>query len=75
MTKILLLSNSQSMLNSLSERLRFENFATAEAPNINTATEMCRNDHYDVAIVDGDGKFDNIGDLALPTIIIVRKAE
>ena len=75
MTKILLLSDSQSMLNSLSERLRFENFATAEAPNINTATEMCRNDHYDVAIVDGDGKFDNIGDLALPTIIIVRKAE
>ena len=75
MTKILLLSDSQSMLNSLSERLRFENFATAEAPNINTATEMCRNDHYDVAIVDGDGKFDNIGELALPTIIIVRKAE
>lgn len=75
MTKILLLSDSQSMLNSLSERLRFENFTTATALNINTASEMCHNEHYDVAIVDGDGKFDNIEELALPTIFIVRKAE
>ena len=50
MTKILLLSRSKSMLNSLSERLQFENFATTETSSINNANELCQNDNYDAAM-------------------------
>ena len=70
MTKILLLSRSKSMLNSLSERLQFENFATTETSSINSANELCQNDNYDAAIVDGDME---IEDMDLPMIVITRQ--
>ena len=72
MTKILLLSRSKSMLNSLSERLQFENYATTEIDNIPSATELCRSGHYDAAIVDGDLELEDVG---LPTIIVARKPD
>ena len=70
MTKILLLSRSKSMLNSLSERLQFENFATTETDSLPSATEMCRSEHYDAAIVDGEMELEEMG---LPVIVISRK--
>lgn len=72
MTKILLLSDSKAMLNSLSERLQFENFDTTTSSDIATAEEMCHDIHFDVAIVDGSISTKNMG---LPTIVVVRKAE
>ncbi|MBO7186066.1 MAG: sigma-54-dependent Fis family transcriptional regulator [Alistipes sp.] len=72
MTKILLLSRSKSMLNSLRERLQFENYATTEIDNIPSATELCRSGHYDAAIVDGDMELEDVG---LPTIIVARKPD
>ena len=70
MTKILLLSRSKSMLNSLSERLQFENFATIETSSVNGATELCSNDSFDAAIVDGDMELEDFG---LPMIVITRQ--
>lgn len=70
MTKILLLSSSKSLLNSLGERLRFENFATAETDNIPHASELCRSDSFDAAIVDGEMEMADIG---LPLIVVTRK--
>lgn len=70
MTKILLLSQSKSLLNSLNERLRFENFVTDEVDNCQTATEMCRAGKFDVVIADDQM---NITDMELPTIVITRK--
>ena len=70
MTKILILSPSKSMLNSLAERLRFENFSTAEADSLPSATEMCRTATFDAAIVDGDME---LADIGLPTIVVARK--
>ena len=72
MTKILLLSHSKSMLNSLSERLRFENFDTSEADNITSATEMYDTNNFDAAIVDGVMELKDIG---LPTIVVAQKAD
>lgn len=70
MTKILLLSRSKSMLNSLSERLQFENFATIETSSITSANELCLNDSFDAAIVDGEMEIEDIG---LPMIVITRQ--
>ena len=70
MTKILLLSRSKSMLNSLSERLQFENFATTETSSINSANDLCLNDDFDAAIVDGDMEIEDMG---LPMIVITRQ--
>jgi DNA-binding NtrC family response regulator len=70
MTKILLLSRSKSMLNSLSERLQFENFATSETSSLSSANELCQNDHFDAAIIDGDME---LGDIGLPMIVITRQ--
>ncbi|MBR4028142.1 MAG: sigma-54-dependent Fis family transcriptional regulator [Alistipes sp.] len=70
MTKILLLSRSKSMLNSLSERLQFENFATIETSSIDSATELCSSDHFDAAIIDGEMELEDIG---LPMIVITRQ--
>ena len=67
MTKILLLSRSKSMLNSLSERLQFENFATIETSTISSANELCQNDNFDAAIVDGEMELE---DMELPMIVI-----
>lgn len=69
MTKILLLSHSKSMLNSLRERLNFENFATTEADNTAQAMELCRTEHFDIAIVDGEYSAEEMG---LPTIVVTR---
>ena len=69
MTKILLLSHSKSMLNSLRERLNFENFATTEADNTAQAMELCRTEHFDIAIVDGEF---SVEEIELPTIVISR---
>jgi DNA-binding NtrC family response regulator len=60
------------MLNSLRERLQFENYATTEIDNIPSATELCRSGHYDAAIVDGDMELEDVG---LPTIIVARKPD
>ena len=70
MTKILLLSHSKSILNSLSERLQFENFTTTETTTMSAANELCQNDHFDAAIVDGDMALEDIG---LPMIVITRQ--
>lgn len=72
MTKILLLSRSKSMLNSLSERLRFENYATTETEDTVQATELCRSGHFDAAIVDSEVGFETMG---LPMIVITRKPD
>ncbi|MBO7263875.1 MAG: sigma-54-dependent Fis family transcriptional regulator [Alistipes sp.] len=70
MTKILLLSRSKSMLNSLSERLQFENFSTTESSSINNANELCSSDTYDAVIVDGDMELE---DMVVPMIVITRQ--
>ena len=69
MTKILLLSHSKSMLNSLRERLNFENFTTTEAETPQRASELHQTEHFDVAIVDGEFSLEEID---LPTIVIAR---
>lgn len=69
MTKILLLSHSKSMLNSLRERLNFENYSTTEADTLSHATELCGSYDFDVAIVDGEFGAEEIG---LPTIVVTR---
>jgi DNA-binding NtrC family response regulator len=70
MTKILLLSRSKSMLNSLSERLQFENFATTETSSINSANDLCQNDNFDAAIVAGAMAIEDMG---VPMIVITRQ--
>lgn len=69
MTKILLLSHSKSMLNSLRERLNFENFTTTEADSMSHVAELCRTTHFDVAIIDGEFSSEQIG---VPTIVVTR---
>lgn len=69
MIKILLLSNSKSMLNSLRERLNFEEFTTAESEGLTEALELCHAEHFDIAIVDGEF---SLNELKLPTIVIAR---
>ena len=61
MTKILLLSHSKSMLNSLRERLNFENIATTEAESLPRATELCNTGHFDAAIIDGEFSSEEMG--------------
>ena len=70
MTKILLLSRSKSILNSLSERLQFENFATIGASSIDSANELCSSDHFDAAIIDSDMELEDMG---VPMIVITRQ--
>ena len=70
MTKILILFHQRSMRNSLSERLRFENFLIDEADTESRAQEMCRTANYDAAIVGSDIEFDAV---ALPKIVIAQQ--
>lgn len=70
MTKILLLSRSKSIINSLSERLQFENFATIGASSIDSANELCSSDHFDAAIIDSDMELEDMG---VPMIVITRQ--
>lgn len=67
MAKILLLSPSKGMLHSLSERLNFENIATAEADNLPQAKNLCNTDEFDAAIVDSELLSE---DIKIPSIVI-----
>ena len=60
------------MINSLSERLQFEDFATFKADTPSVASEICRSESLDAAIVDSDIELEEI---ALPTIVVTRKAD
>ena len=64
MTKILLLFRSKSMLNSLGERLRFENFSTVE---LHDTSEVVSCEDIDIAIA-GDNI--DIAQLGVPTIVV-----
>ena len=64
MTKILLLFRSKSMLNSLGERLRFENFSTVE---LHDTSEVVSCEDVDIAIA-GDNI--DIAQLGVPTIVV-----
>ena len=57
------------MLNSLRERLNFENIATTEAESLPRANELCRTGHFDAAIIDSEFSAQEMG---LPTIIVTR---
>ena len=67
MTKILLLFRTKSMLNSLGERLRFENFSTFELSSQSEAEQLCQNEDIDVAITGDDI---DISSPTLPRIIV-----
>ena len=67
MTKILLLFRTKSMLNSLSERLRFENFATYELMSESDAEQLCLNEDIDAMIVGDDINYEAF---SLPTIYV-----
>lgn len=67
MTKILLLFRTKSMLNSLSERLRFENFATYELMSESDAEQLCLNEDIDAMIVGDDINYEAF---TLPTIYV-----
>lgn len=70
MTKILLDFKSKSMLNSLGERLRFENYTTYELHDTDQAEELCRSNDIDLAIVDDDV---DLSRLQLPTIVVTSR--
>jgi DNA-binding NtrC family response regulator len=57
------------MLNSLRERLNFENIATTEAESLTRATELCNTGHFDAVIVDSEFSSEEMG---LPTIVVTR---
>lgn len=67
MTKILLIFKSKSMLNSLGERLRFENFMTYELLDESEAEELCRTKDIDLAITGDDIE---LKELSLPRIVV-----
>ena len=67
MTKILLIFKSKSMLNSLGERLRFENFMTYELLDESEAEELCRTKDIDLAIMGDDIE---LKELSLPRIVV-----
>lgn len=69
MTKILLNFESKSLLNSLNERLQFENFATLELSNDTDASRLCSSANIDVAIVDDST---DITTFNVPTIVIAK---
>lgn len=67
MTKILLIFKSKSMLNSLGERLRFENFMTYELLDESEAEELCRTKDIDLAITGDDIE---LKEISLPRIVV-----
>jgi len=67
MAKILILFASKSMRNSLCKRLRFENFTTYDADNIEQAELLCSTTQLDAAIVEYGFDIERV---ALPTIIV-----
>ena len=70
MTKILLLSSSKGMLNSLRERLNFENIATAEAENLSQAIDLCNKEDFDAIVIDSELLSEEI---KIPSIVIANK--
>lgn len=69
MTKILLNIESKSLLNSLSERLQFENYATLPLGDMSQARRVAEAESASVAIVDENV---DITDLNMPTIVIAK---
>ena len=69
MTKILLNIESKSLLNSLSERLQFENYVTLHLGDLSQAQRVAEMEVASVAIVDENT---DITTLNLPTIIIAK---
>ena len=69
MTKILLNFESKSLLNSLSERLQFEEFATLEIQNSAEAKIASNSADVDVAIVSDSC---DITELNIPTIVVAK---
>ena len=69
MTKILLNIESKSLLNSLSERLQFENYTTLPLGDMSQARRVAEAESASVAIVDENV---DITDLNIPTIIIAK---
>ena len=69
MTKILLNIESKSLLNSLSERLQFENYATLPLGDMSQARRVAEAESLSVAIVDENV---DITDLNIPTIVIAK---
>ena len=69
MTKILLNIESKSLLNSLSERLQFENYATLPLGDMSQARRVAEAESASVAIVDENV---DITDLNIPTIVIAK---
>lgn len=65
----MLLSPSKGMLNSLRERLNFENIATAEADNLRKAKELCDTNSFDAVIVDSELLSE---DIKIPSIVITH---
>ena len=69
MTKILLNFESKSLLNSLSERLKYENFATTDLTELADRDKTSQLSDADVAIVDDNT---DIATLAIPTIVVSK---
>ncbi|MBQ2364633.1 MAG: sigma-54-dependent Fis family transcriptional regulator [Alistipes sp.] len=69
MTKILLLSPSKGMLNSLRERLNFENITTREADNLSQAIDICNMENIDAAVVDSELLSE---EMKIPSIVITN---
>ncbi len=69
MTKILLNFESKSLLNSLSERLKYENFATTDLTELADRDKTSQLSDADVAIVDDNT---DIATLAVPTIVVSK---
>ena len=69
MTKILLNIESKSLLNSLSERLQFENYVTLHLNDLSQAQRVAEMEGASVAIVDENT---DISTLSIPTIIIAK---
>ena len=69
MTKILLNFESKSLLNSLSERLQFENYTTLNLSDLSKTKSVTEEEDICVAIVDENT---DITTLNLPTIIIAK---
>ena len=69
MTKILLTFESKSLLNSLSERLQFEEFATLEIQDSAEAKIASNSADVDVAIVSDSC---DITELNIPTIVVAK---
>ena len=69
MTKILLNIESKSLLNSLCERLQFENYTTLSLSDLSQAQRVAEMESASAAIVDENS---DITTLPLPTIIIAK---